>query len=339
MSVQLVSLINAPQTIDGVVLPPYGYQVRSVLTAEITAAYTLRKVYYSIFDEEYDQGQEFTSEETAAMKLAYEAGLATYSASEVQRLSGILNLPGLAALLTQTTYPRPLIIPGTPVCVGPVTQPASSWGSLTCSDNGSGFLRIAGTGAHGLAAGNVGHQVYINAAAGLVVGLHKITSVNAVDANTLDFATLWAGAVTTPTYLAPNNIIPAFSPTIPGGLMGPNGCIDIWAQTEETTGNTNNRAFWTKFGGSNFVSATLSAATGEVTHDLHACIQNQGVENSQWARPMRYNIYTAGAALAIDTTVDQTLIVGVQIATAGEYVNIRSLRIAVTPGIAAAGGL
>lgn len=50
MPVQVVSLVNVVQSIDGQDLPPYGYQMRDALTTDIIAARDLRKLYYNVLD-------------------------------------------------------------------------------------------------------------------------------------------------------------------------------------------------------------------------------------------------------------------------------------------------
>ena len=127
------------------------------------------------------------------------------------------------------------------------------------------------------------------------------------------------------------------SVTIPGGLMGTNGSIQIttlWTVTN--SGNT--KTLRVRFGSSLGTATAFQAPalTTSATLQSVGIIRNRGAANSQvGGQANATSVFTnsTGSAVtgAIDTTVDQTIFISGQLATTSETITLESYRVDIFP--------
>lgn len=252
---------------------------------------------------------------------------ATYSAAEIERLAGIPALSGLALLMSQATYPRPFTLGQ--FNLGEVTQAAATWTSLTASDDGSGKLKLSSAGAHGLA--TVGRKIPLTFASGLQNGLYTISSIpNSTD---LVFTQAYT-AVTTPAGVLVGSDATLWTMTVPGNAMGANGVLSVIGSIA-STGSTGNKQFKLLHGGTAVVTQTNINAAADVISRIEWRVANMGATNVQQNAVHRLGTASTVAAItgtgAKDTTVDQTLAMTVNLATADQFVNVFGMLVQLAP--------
>ena len=270
---------------------------------------------------------QLTEAELAAVQLAVANGIATYAAGEIEKLAGIPNIAPLLALAEVTAYPRPFTLYQAGG-LGVFTQPAATWTSVTASNNGSGKLRLSSAGIHGLA--TTGRKIYVGFAT-TGSGLHEIATI--VNTTALDFTTDFSavsGAVTVYVENTQSKCLDEVC-TIPGGVMGPNGSLDIMFLGKMTTGGT--RYLYWKLDGSTISEASWSGGSDNLAHgETH--MSNMGSESAQMASPSRYNTAASSyTSVAKNTANDLVLSLELRVPTADTYINLDNIRVTLTPGL------
>jgi hypothetical protein len=118
--------------------------------------------------------------------------------------------------------------------------------------------------------------------------------------------------------------------TVPGGMMGPNGCLRIRVLAS-TTNNANNKTMRINLGGTAFATLTVASS---LFMSAAVRIGNRASEASNMAANDAFNggtgVVTTGAT--IDTAVDQALTLTGQLASAGDTMRIESVLVEVLPG-------
>lgn len=144
------------------------------------------------------------------------------------------------------------------------------------------------------------------------------------------------GPVTPCFYLSyPNTTLPgdanentAITIPVPGGMLGPNGAIDVEAVFTHTN-NANAKTLRVKFGGTTY--QVYNMASGAATR-VYATVYNSGsVSAQEGSNQLGFGITTntlvTGAA---DTSQTQNLLLTVQKGTAGDAVVLKWVRIRIT---------
>lgn len=113
---------------------------------------------------------------------------------------------------------------------------------------------------------------------------------------------------------------------VPGGLMGPNGALRVYTLWS-MTGSTNSKIFRQKLGGYDFFSGRNITAAATVAMAAQRVIQARGSEVAQvcytgWA-DLGSNSAINGVS-AVDTTIDQPLILTAQLGLSTESVTLES---------------
>lgn len=142
------------------------------------------------------------------------------------------------------------------------------------------------------------------------------------------FVTTGPGAYTQTTGAA----ITAYSLTIPGGKIGPNGTVRITKATFYNN-SAGAKTQTDRFDGNLFSS---SAPTTTTNYGTVTGFANLGVTNAQ-GQLLSANgatgATTGGAFMAVDTTVDKNYTLTFQLATATDYVMLVSLEVELIPGV------
>lgn len=125
--------------------------------------------------------------------------------------------------------------------------------------------------------------------------------------------------------------------TIPGGLMGPNGSIEVDVSVSFTA-NTNLKTLNIKLGGSLIGGFGRSGAT-ETGARTNVIVQNRGSQSSQiisqpTATSIIYGVFTVTypATLSKDTSTDQTLTITGTLANSADTITLERYSIKVLPG-------
>lgn len=121
------------------------------------------------------------------------------------------------------------------------------------------------------------------------------------------------------------------SVTVPAGLMGPNGRVEIFAHWS-CSNNANNKTFAVKFGGASYLAA-VQTATASVRVDVY--VANRNANNSQVGHGNTLNSFGATANAKVTSAVDTGADVIVQItgtlANAGDTITLESYIVSVWP--------
>lgn len=120
--------------------------------------------------------------------------------------------------------------------------------------------------------------------------------------------------------------------TIPAGVLGPNGQVEVEALWS-CTNSANNKTCRVKFGGTAFTSAVLTTSAGVQTHTR---IANRNATNSQVSLGATAVTGFGGTSAtattgAVDTTADVTLLLTGQLASAAETLTLESYVVTVRP--------
>lgn len=117
---------------------------------------------------------------------------------------------------------------------------------------------------------------------------------------------------------------------IPANSMGPAGALRVWAHWT-CTNNANAKTVRVKFGGSVLQNQGIASTPGVM---LPVTILNRNATNSQIGVTWQLGLFGGAATqtAAIDTTVDQSLLLNVQKATAGDTVTLEAYSVELIPG-------
>lgn len=124
------------------------------------------------------------------------------------------------------------------------------------------------------------------------------------------------------------------SVTIPAGRLGPNGVLRI-TRTWTMPNNANTKTLRGKLGATTFF--VLALAAGVVTTTAQHLIQNRASAASQMGTNQDSSSGVGSTAsglvtAAIDTTVDQTLLLTGQLGAAGDTLTLESYLVELLPG-------
>lgn len=244
--------------------------------------------------------------------LGYVAG---YSVADTEKLAGVPS--GIAAaVLAEAELSRPLVLPVTPITQNFVWI-IGGGAALACSDNGAGKTRIANGAAHGINSGGsqVGDYIYVASFAGHGTGgFYPLLAY--VDANNFDIDYAWNASRTTASVQATTSgDVPVLTFTVPGGLMGIWGRVEINLRmyAEGVYGDgaaTLNRMMYMRTG---TTSAGTLLAEGTSAQQRVFMFEwgfsNIGATNSQLFENTVGTGFASAAFQSLDTTADQTFTV------------------------------
>lgn len=120
------------------------------------------------------------------------------------------------------------------------------------------------------------------------------------------------------------------SVTVPGGAMGANGALFIWA-TFSITENANNKTLRFRFGGTEFLNVVLTNVPGTT---MNRVIYNRNSETSQVSHALsgsgfgNFATGTAPVTASVNTAVNQNLTITGQKASAGDTIALESFLVA-----------
>ena len=122
--------------------------------------------------------------------------------------------------------------------------------------------------------------------------------------------------------------------TIPGGTLGPNGAVlvrHLWTFTN----NANVKTVRVRLGGISGTIHSAIAGASALTYKGHCMIMNRGAQDSQVGQVADTSIFTTSVnALvtgAIDTSVDQDLIISIQKATGTDVGTLEAYSVELNP--------
>ena len=290
----------------------------------------------------------YAASDTGALYWASDASTlsalsSVYGDASIERLAGVpSSMTALLAWAGSAARARPCILyQGCPLVE--MTQAAGTWGTLTASDVG-GKLRLAGTGAHGIALGSVASDGLPRASITRLPVLRDavaqwLTIFAVIDSTTLEFVESYtAGAYTYTASGSTSPLVLHSCGTLPGGVLGPNGRLRIDA-TIEGSGTTNARYLELRLD-STVVSTVSYSGTAGGTHlsNVTGHVTNAGSQSAQRNAQMNYaNQLASGLGLAVwstavDTAVDRGVNLQGRVSGAGDIVRLAGLTITVLPG-------
>lgn len=258
-------------------------------------------------------------------------GTITYNSTEIERLSGVPSLTGLPLLLTGVNYPRSFALKQMNNVEVQCANNSLTWTSEDSSvavvnmENATYVqLRTVGDVAHGITAA-ANRYIYLPTWASGVPGLYKVESVPSASVVRLDLA--WVAGSGAPTVADTTTPVVAMSVTVPGGAIGPNGCIELDALiTPSATGNNKTAKF-----------KLDTYETSVVYTNAAARLQGKFFNRGAQALNGRTTALDGGAGVdmsgTIDTGVDKLLTLSFTFATAAEVVRINSLLVKLNPGL------
>jgi len=211
-----------------------------------------------------------------------------------------------------------------------LVQPATTFTSLTYSDNG-GFVQLDSAGAHGLtAAVAVGESIFITWATGTGIdGFYEITALDADTTGveiTIDLP--FVAGLGTPTVALANSVVTLASVVVPGSSMGVGGGMEIDALFSFTNSATAKNLGMTYGGGT---VLAVSAA-----NNASACVQklmcnrgsNQIISNA--TNQVGHGLSTSNnTLLTVDATEDQVFAITAQPAAANNVVKLEAFKLTI----------
>lgn len=150
-----------------------------------------------------------------------------------------------------------------------IAAAASTFTSLTYEDDG-GNVRLVSAGVHGIAAGSVGHFVYVTWAGGTGVnGFYKILDRSVTTKLTIELAHV--SGLGTPTVSLVNADITLATQTIPAGTMNPGMVLELDVLIG-CTGSSNNKTVKANLGSAAWYSQTFASSFQSLCVEKKACV-------------------------------------------------------------------
>jgi hypothetical protein len=210
-----------------------------------------------------------------------------------------------------------------------IAAAAATFTSLTYENDG-GNVRVVSAGVHGIAAGSVGHFVYVTWAGGTgVTGFYKILDRATTDKLTIELAHV--SGLGTPTVSLVNSDITLATQTIPSGTMNVGMSLEL-DLLFSCTGSANNKTVKANLGSAAWYSQTFASSFQSLCVEKKACVlSSTDIISNALAAPGHGTATGANVTMTpsggIGAAQDLT-IVG-SLANAGEFLtlNVWSLKI------------
>jgi len=205
-----------------------------------------------------------------------------------------------------------------------IAAAASTFTSLTYEADGTN-VRLVSAGVHGIAAGSVGHFVYVTWAGGTGVnGFYKILDRSVTTKLTIELAHV--SGLGTPTVSLVNSDITLATQTIPAGTMNPSMVLELDILVE-CTGSSNNKTVKANLGSAAWYSQTFASSFQSLCVEKKACvISPTDIISNALAAPGHGTatgaIVTMTPSGGVGAAQDLT-IVG-SLANAGEFMTLRA---------------
>jgi len=150
-----------------------------------------------------------------------------------------------------------------------IAAAAATFTSLTYNDDG-GNVRLVSAGVHGIAAGSVGHSVYVTWAGGTGVnGFYPIVTRSVT--TSLTIALPYVLGLGTPTVSLVNSDITLATQTIPAGTINPGMVLEL-DMLFSCTGSSNNKTFKANLGSAAWYSQTIASNFQSLCVEKKACV-------------------------------------------------------------------
>lgn len=178
-------------------------------------------------------------------------------------------------------------------------------------------------------------QVYCFAQTGLAAGLYyaRFSSTTSCQLYSDAAGTVALSGITAAAYAGGTTQATLASVTVPGGAMGPNGClrpITDWSGLN----NANAKSVQFQLGGTQFGGSTTSWSTS--AGGVYArSLRNRGVQNVNYcngASVMGYLNGVSPTVFSIDTSATQNLTLLAQLAVATDYIILEGYTVEILPG-------
>jgi hypothetical protein len=210
-----------------------------------------------------------------------------------------------------------------------IAAAASTFTSLTYEADGAN-VRLVSAGVHGIAAGSVGHFVYVTWAGGTgVTGFYKILDRATTTKLTIELAHV--SGLGTPTVSLVNSDITLATQTIPSGTMNVGMSLEL-DLLFSCTGSSNNKTVKVNLGSAAWYSQTFASSFQSLCVEKKACVlSSTDIISNALAAPGHGTATGANVTMTpsggIGAAQDLT-IVG-SLANAGEFLtlNVWSLKI------------
>jgi hypothetical protein len=212
-----------------------------------------------------------------------------------------------------------------------IVQPASTFVTLTYSDNG-GSVQLDSAGAHGLtAAVAVGKNVFVTWAGGTGVdGFYEITALDADTTGveiTIDLP--FVAGLGTPTVAVADTEVTLASVTIPGWSMGVGGGMEIDSLFSLTNSATA-KNIGLSYGGGVLMAVSAANNASACTQKL-MCNRGSSQIISNAANQVGHGLSTgANVVLSVDATQDQVFAFTAKPAAANNVVTLEAFKIVVS---------
>lgn len=150
-----------------------------------------------------------------------------------------------------------------------IAAAASTFTSLTYEADGAN-VRLVSAGVHGIAAGSVGHSVYVTWASGTGVnGFYAIVDRSVTDKLTINLP--YVVGLGTPTVSLVNSDITIVTQTIPAGTMNIGMTMELDLLVS-CTGSANNKTVKANLGSAAWYSQTVAASIQSLCVEKKACV-------------------------------------------------------------------
>jgi len=211
-----------------------------------------------------------------------------------------------------------------------VTQVAATFTTLTATSSNSGTTtRLTSAGVHGLTAASNGRYVYVSASAGITAGLYAVTYVSTV---AIDIASPYV-ALTTPVVKKVTELMTIYSATVPAGMMGVNGMVQIEAFVE-CSATASAKTIRLLFDGTQAVPDLDLNGTGVYQQQIRSRIWNQNNASVQRCAPMLIDTASGVQATALTKNTATALVVALQtqvVTAETDFIRISGVRVVVHP--------
>ena len=205
-----------------------------------------------------------------------------------------------------------------------IAAAASTFTSLTYEADGAN-VRLVSTGVHGIAAGSVGHSVYVTWAGGTGVnGFYSI--LDRSTSTKLTISLPHVAGLGTPTVSLVNSDITIVTQTIPAGTMNIGMTMELDLLVS-CTGSANNKTVKANLGSAAWYSQTIASSIQSLCVEKKACVlSSTDVLTNALAAPGHGTSTGANQILSPSGGVAaaQNLTIIGSIANAGEFLRLES---------------
>ena len=213
-----------------------------------------------------------------------------------------------------------------------IAAPASTFTTLTYEADGAN-VRLVSAGVHGIAAGSVGHSVYVTWAGGTGVnGFYSIVDRSVTTKLTINLPHV--SGLGTPTVSLVNSDITIATQTIPALTMNPGMTLELDVLVS-CTGSSNNKTVKVNLGSAAWYSQTIASSFQSLCVEKKGCVLANGdILTNALAAPGHGTATGANQTLSpsggIAAAQDLTIIGS--LANAGEFLRLEAWSLKINGG-------